>query len=217
VTNQVITTISVGGYPIALVYNSTNDKIYCANKNSNNVTIINGATNQVITTIAVGQGPHSLIYNPINNKIYCAIGISDSVVVIDCATNQLITSIAVDNEPYAFTYNPQQNRIYVGSYEGYTVSVIRDSMLGIEERTKLDAARTMVEVYPNPAKTYFIVRLPQTAGRMTVKLYDVSGKIIKEVRVTKQEARISIEGIKPGVYFLQLNNEIINKKLIITK
>jgi len=48
------TTIAVGHYPYALVYNPTHNKVYCANYGSNNVTVINGATNGVITTIAAG-------------------------------------------------------------------------------------------------------------------------------------------------------------------
>ena len=56
-SNSVITTIPVGDRPWALVYNSTNNKVYCANAYSNNVTVIDGATDSVITTITVGSWP----------------------------------------------------------------------------------------------------------------------------------------------------------------
>jgi YVTN family beta-propeller protein len=51
------TTIAVGDGPFALVHNPTNNKIYCANSGSDNVTVIDGATNAVITTIGVGAYP----------------------------------------------------------------------------------------------------------------------------------------------------------------
>jgi len=66
------TTITVGDCPVALVYNPTNNKVYCANYESDNVTVIDGATDSVITTIMVGDAPRSLGYNPTNNKVYCA-------------------------------------------------------------------------------------------------------------------------------------------------
>jgi YVTN family beta-propeller protein len=53
------TTITVGDFPGALVYNPTNNKVYCANEGSASVTVIDGATNTVITTIGVGNSPCS--------------------------------------------------------------------------------------------------------------------------------------------------------------
>ncbi|MGB7055948.1 MAG: hypothetical protein WBE28_11580, partial [bacterium] len=64
------TTITVGEVPGPLVYNPTNNKVYCANEGSANVTVIDGATNGVITTIGVGNSPCALVYNPTNNKVY---------------------------------------------------------------------------------------------------------------------------------------------------
>jgi YVTN family beta-propeller protein len=71
-TNQVIATIQVGDGPWALVWNSTNNKVYCANWGSDNVSVIDGATNQVIATIQVGRYPCALVWNSTNNKVYCA-------------------------------------------------------------------------------------------------------------------------------------------------
>ncbi|NOR16878.1 hypothetical protein GQ543_04105, partial [candidate division WOR-3 bacterium] len=89
------TTIAVGDGPRALVYNPTNNKVYCANWISDNVTVIDGATNAVITTIAVGSYPLALVYNPTDNKVYCANEVSDDVTVIDGPTNAVITTIGV--------------------------------------------------------------------------------------------------------------------------
>ena len=84
---------------MALCYNPQDDKVYCANDNGDNVTVIDGASNQVIATVAAGSEPSALCYNPQNNKVYCANYDSDNVTVIDGASNQVITTVAAGSEP----------------------------------------------------------------------------------------------------------------------
>ena len=67
-------TLDPGAGPCALCYNPTNNKVYCANSGSDNVTVIDGATNSVIATVTAGSSPRALCYNPTNNKVYCANG-----------------------------------------------------------------------------------------------------------------------------------------------
>lgn len=78
-------------------------------------------------------------------------------------------------------------------------------------------------VYPNPARSYFTVHAPSSVSN--IKIYDVSGKVVKEIRDCfssarnnkSTEIRVSLKGINPGVYFIQAGDKIINKKLVITK
>jgi len=72
----------VGDMPFALVYNPINNKVYCANRISDNVTVIDGATNAVITTIAVGNGPWAFAWNYAQNRIYVTNQYSSSISVI---------------------------------------------------------------------------------------------------------------------------------------
>ena len=76
------TTIAVGDGPCALVYNPINNKVYCANNLSDDVTVIDGATNAVITTIAVGNYPVVFTWNSDQNRTYVANWESDNVSVI---------------------------------------------------------------------------------------------------------------------------------------
>jgi len=85
-TKQVIATIPVGRYPWTLVWNSTNNKVYCANWVSANVTVIDGETNQVIATILVGDGPRAFAWNSIQNRTYVANYYGSSISVIRDAT-----------------------------------------------------------------------------------------------------------------------------------
>ena len=77
-----IATIQVGDGPWALVWNSTNNKVYCAHNWDASVTVIDGATNQVITTIQVGDEPCAFAWNSIRNRVYLANQESSSISVI---------------------------------------------------------------------------------------------------------------------------------------
>ena len=91
--------------------------------------------------------------------------------------------------------------------------------LGVEEeRSTLNATRNILEVYPNPAKVFFTLRLSQSADREQIKIYDVTGKVIKELESSgNRELRVSLDGIKNGVYFVRVGDKIVTKKLVITK
>ncbi len=55
--DSVLATLAAGRGPSALCHNSTNNKVYCANDSSDNVTVIDGATDSVITTVTAGDNP----------------------------------------------------------------------------------------------------------------------------------------------------------------
>ena len=95
--------------------------------------------------------------------------------------------------------------------------------IGIGEensKVKMQSAK-LLEVYPNPAKSFLAIRLPLTADRQNLKIFDVSGKLVKVMdNVTspqshKQEVRISLKGINPGIYFLRLGKD--TKKFLVVK
>ena len=52
-----------------LQYVAVNNKIYCANKGSDNIAVIGGAVDSVIATVAAGSGPRALCYNPRDNTV----------------------------------------------------------------------------------------------------------------------------------------------------
>jgi len=104
----------------------------------------------------------------------------------------------------------------------YGVRVCVGFPAGISEEGLSKNHKCEFEIYPNPARSYFTIRLPQTllfaqGDNYVVKMFAVSGKVVKEARIKKQEARISLEGISPGIYFIQIDNEPALKKIVITK
>ena len=117
-----VTTVTVGTYPIAIAANPTTNKIYVANQNSNNVTVINGATYNT-NTVLTGSAPDAVAVNTVTDKIYVANGNSNSVTVIDGATNGT-TTVAVGDYPVAIVVNAATNKIYVANYNSSDVTVI---------------------------------------------------------------------------------------------
>jgi len=112
----------VGTYPRAVAVNPTTNEIYIANKNSNNVTVIDGATNSTFS-LPTGAAPGAVAVNPVSNKVYVANMNGATVTVIDGNTNQT-TTVGTGTGPIAVGVNAVTNTIYVANYNSNTVTVI---------------------------------------------------------------------------------------------
>ena len=95
-SNTVISTVDVGERPSALAFNPSNNNIYVANTNSNNVSVIESSSNTVISTVDVGDGPSALAFNPSNNNIYVTNPVSDDVSVIETTGSKPIVDAISD-------------------------------------------------------------------------------------------------------------------------
>ncbi len=97
--------------------------------------------------------------------------------------------------------------------------MIRDSLVGIDERSTFNAKCAMLEIYSNPARNYFAIRLPQSADHLTLKIYDVCGKLVKEITCNQKETetKVSLNGINLGIYFVKVGDAPTIKKLVVTK
>jgi YVTN family beta-propeller protein len=138
VTPHTTTTVSDASAtsPVAVAVNPFTNTIYVANQNSDNVTVINGATNStsasIATTVNAGNGPVAVGVNAATNEIYVANSGTSStagttVTVIDGVTN-LASTLTVGATPGAVGVNPVTNKIYVPNrgnpISNSTVSVI---------------------------------------------------------------------------------------------
>ena len=101
--------ITAGINPRAVAINPVTNKIYVANVNSANVTVIDGANNTT-ATVPVGTTPFAVAVNPVTNKIYVANSGSSNITVIDGANNS-VTNVAAGINPFAVAVNPMTNKI----------------------------------------------------------------------------------------------------------
>src|SRR5258708_32192580 len=60
-------TVAAGSTPFSVAVNPVTNKVYVANRDSNNVTVIDGATNTT-TTVAAGSDPQTHYVEPGTNK-----------------------------------------------------------------------------------------------------------------------------------------------------
>ena len=116
------TTVGVGTYPWAVAVNPVTNKTYVVDSNSNNVTVIDGATNTT-TTVSVGLRPMAVAVNAVTNKIYVSNSGANTMTVIDGATNATSTVKNLSGAA-AVAVNPVTNKIYVANSGNGTVAVI---------------------------------------------------------------------------------------------
>lgn len=102
-------------------------------------------------------------------------------------------------------------RIKQTDFDGtYTYSGIKDITL----ENNLD-----IKVMPNPVKTGQAITLTNLSKNSVVKIYNAHGAAIYSREVNQNVVSISTDEIKPGLYFIriqdQINNNLVSKKLII--
>ncbi len=75
-----------------------------------------------------------------------------------------------------------------------------------------------INIYPSPATNNLYIHLEDiSSGKIIVKLYDISGKLVCQVEMNDNYDVINIEHLSKGIYFLQLSkdNQIIDHRKII--
>lgn len=117
-----IVNIPVGQVPVRAAINPQTNKIYVTNRQSNNVTVIDGTNNSTVT-VAAGWGAFVVAVNTLTNKIYVANQFNNTVTVID-GTNNSTATITTGDSPNAIAVNPLTNKIYVANQSSDDVTII---------------------------------------------------------------------------------------------
>lgn len=124
VTNQTLSTVSVGANPVAVAVNNTLNRAYTANSQADSVSVVDTINYTVLSTVNVGSKPSAIGVNTQNAKVYVANYGSNSVTIIDGNTNQLAATINVGQKPNALSVNIGSGKIYVTNSGDNTISVI---------------------------------------------------------------------------------------------
>ncbi|WP_309642050.1 T9SS type A sorting domain-containing protein [Flavobacterium sp.] len=75
-----------------------------------------------------------------------------------------------------------------------------------------------INLYPNPLTDYSTIAFKEIQENTSIKIFDISGKVIATDIFSGKEYTIKKGGMKPGVYFLQIIDKLKNtttKKLIV--
>jgi YVTN family beta-propeller protein len=184
------------------------NRIYVANYDSGNVSVINGLTNTVIDTIPVGVRPIGVGTNTFTNRIYVANSGSDSVSVIDGVTNTIIAAIPVGSRPLGVDVNPSTNRIYVSINNASSVSVIDGSTNTVIATIPGFIGPFAVGVNPSTNSIYVT---NQSGGNVSV-IDGITNTVIATIPVDDNPIGI---GVNPSINKIYVANAIGNTLSII--
>ncbi len=152
----VIATIPVGNNPQSVAVNALTNRIYVANRDSNDVSVIDGNSNTIVATIPVGSNPAGVDVDPSTNLVYVTNQGSNNVSVISGASNTVIATIQVGTGPLGVAVNPATNRIYVGNGESNNVSVIDGASNTVIATLPFDSTVGNLAVDPETNRIYVI-------------------------------------------------------------
>jgi len=99
--------------------------------------------------------------------------------------------------------NPRVGPVDMGAYENQTIVNVRENLLENDG---------LLAVSPNPVTTASAKAVLQNdwKGELQIRLFDVAGRTLKTVEITKTgerlEFELSLEGVKTGVYELVVSN-----------
>jgi len=89
------------------------------------------------------------------------------------------------------------------------IHIYNDPTLADETITKVTdiVDEKIFNVYPNPASTYVIIESEKVKGE-SLKILDISGKVVKHFKIQNSEFRIQIEDLDNGVYFIKIGTQV---------
>jgi len=117
--------IGVGKSPRAMAFNNDSSKLFVANYDSDNVTVIQPSDGAVLTTFGLGtREPTTFAVKRPANKLYLACEGENYVVVIDMNGNNVLGKIAVRNRPSNVLLSQNGKYLYAANFGSDTVSVI---------------------------------------------------------------------------------------------
>jgi len=117
----------------------------------------------------------------------------------------------------ADTFTPDFYRSAENFTLGLSIRCIKNTILGLNENSP-DFQESFV--YPNPfSSTATLVLNNKFEGNITIKIFDTTGQLVKEVfESANNSVTIDGDGLPEGFYFYTVNtndNRIINGKFII--
>lgn len=120
-----------------------------------------------------------------------------------------VTVTATANTGYNFV-NWTENGSAVSTSATYTFSISANRNLvanftaistGLEEALN---SNVLLSLFPNPANDRLFVK--GITNKTVAKLYDVTGNLISEFKISNDENSYDIQNLSPSIYFLVINN-----------
>jgi YVTN family beta-propeller protein len=126
ISDSVIYHVPLGGKPMGVIANPSNDELYIADSEANQVVILNTLSREIISRIDGGKYPQQLAISRDGKRLYVTCRNSRSVVLIDTIKRQTVDPpFLVGREPYGIALSPSDERIlYVANFGDNNVYLI---------------------------------------------------------------------------------------------
>jgi YVTN family beta-propeller protein len=139
--DSAIASVRVGEVPVALLDLPDVGKVYCANRVSGTISVIDASTNLVTKTIQTGgTAPCALAYSSQSDKLYCLNGGSHNISVIAESSDSLLHLVSGGTSPMALAYSSGRDRLYCVD-EGRAVIAIDCRSDSVLATVSLEGAR----------------------------------------------------------------------------
>ena len=118
--------------------------------------------------------------------------------------------------------SPTQSTTYTLTVEDeesgctYTDTVRVTVLVGIDE-TDISSA---ISIYPNPAKSEFVVQISEQINTNSIRLFDIAGNLVKDIQVTSFGlVNVDASDLSSGVYFIEVegDNGVGRKRVVIAE
>jgi YVTN family beta-propeller protein len=184
--------------PAALCAVPFPDKMYI---DESCVYVLDCRTNTILGTIPCGGSTtgQSIVCDMSRGKAYVSDPGQRQVAVVDARADTVLETIPLPAfDPQALCLNPLDGRVYVTDHTGDSVYVLRDTMPGIEESPKPQAASYKpVATVVHGVLLLGAVGSTQNTGHRT-ELLDISGRKVLDLKPGAND----VSDLAPGVYFV---------------
>ncbi|TXN19462.1 YncE family protein, partial [Methylobacterium sp. WL9] len=128
--------VAVGKDPANLVLDRAG-RLWVADRESHQVSVIDTARMERIATIPVGEAPFALGLSPAQDRLYVANVRSNDLSVIDTAALKRIATVPVGKMPYGVATSVDGLRVLVTNQHAGTVSVVDAASLAVTGTVKV--------------------------------------------------------------------------------
>ncbi|XOV93617.1 MAG: T9SS type A sorting domain-containing protein [Bacteroidota bacterium] len=92
--------------------------------------------------------------------------------------------------------------------EGFQLGLSEDIITAIRKQSDLQ-----ILVYPNPTESHISIQV-DTKEKLSYRLFDLTGRTMIEEFNTLPETAISLDNLQPGIYLLEVKNDISILKIL---
>jgi YVTN family beta-propeller protein len=111
-SNSVVTTISVGAYPVGVTYDPLNGEIFvvCISGATPGVYIVNDTSNTVVGTVPLDNNPDVDLFDPTNGDVYVSTALN--VTVLSGSTHAVVVNTTLRGYVEGFAYDSGKNEMF---------------------------------------------------------------------------------------------------------